>query len=294
MYADDCVVYYANNRIDSVTNLLERNLSYINSWCISNRLCINSSKTKVMYSSTQYRLDRMARYPLKWGNNTIEHVNSYVYLGINLDDSMSLTLFAQHLYNRIQIKIFTLSKIRKLIDKYTANTIYKQTILPILDYGSFLLDSCTQKSRDDLQKLQNKALRMIHGFKLLNAPNTEILHNMSNLLSLRQRREKQLLHLMLWHSKSKEHLLKKDVRTRLQGKINFKVLPLKTRRYINSPMNRGNVLWNRLTQEEQLTFSNQMFKVILDTKYKVYKAWVVSSYYHHLHFPIYSILFSFV
>ena len=76
---------------------------------------------------------------------------------------MSLTLFAQHLYNRIQIKIFTLSKIRKLINKYIANTIYKRTILPILDYGSFLLDSCTQKSIDDLQKLQNKALRIIHG-----------------------------------------------------------------------------------------------------------------------------------
>ena len=90
--------------IDSVTNLLERNLSYINSWCISNRLLINSSKTKVMYTSTQCRSDRMARYPLKWGNNTIEHVNACVYLGINLDASMSLTLFPQHLYNRVQIK----------------------------------------------------------------------------------------------------------------------------------------------------------------------------------------------
>ena len=78
-----------------------------------------------------------------------------------------------------------------------ANIFYKQTILPILDYGGFLLDSCTQKSRDDLQKLQNRVLRIIHGFKLNNAPNIEILHNMSNMLSPRQRREKQLLHLML-------------------------------------------------------------------------------------------------
>ena len=169
----------------------------------------------------------MERYPLKWGNNTIQHVNSYVYLGILLDADMSLNLFAQHLYNRVQIKVFTLSKIKKLIDNSTANIIYKQTILPILDYGGFLIDSCTQKSIDDLQKLQNKALRIVHGFKLLNAPNIEALHNMSSLLSLKQRREKQLLHLMLWYSKSKNNLLKKNVRTRLQGKINFKFLPLK-------------------------------------------------------------------
>ena len=92
------------------------------------------------------------------------------------------------------------------------------------------------------------------------------------LLSLRQRREKQVLHLMLWFSKFDINLLKGVCRTRLQEKINFKVLPLKTRRYINSPMNRGNILWNKLTSEEQMTFSNQMFKLILDKKYNLYKA----------------------
>ena len=65
---------------------------------------------------------------------------------------------------------------------------------------------------------------------------------------------------MLWYSKYDIHLLKRNRITRLQEKVNFKILPLKTRRYINSPMNRGNVLWNQLTQQEQTTFSNQMFK----------------------------------
>ena len=76
----------------------------------------------------------MSRYQLLCGNNTIEQVDSYVYLGINLDAGMSLNLFASHLYNRVQIKVFTLSKIRKFIDKATADVIYKQTIMPILDY----------------------------------------------------------------------------------------------------------------------------------------------------------------
>ena len=61
MYADDCVVYYANNRLHSVINLLERNLEYINNWCISNRLRMNSSKMKVLYTSTKYRLDRLPK-----------------------------------------------------------------------------------------------------------------------------------------------------------------------------------------------------------------------------------------
>ena len=78
IYADDCVVYYANNRIETVKNTLERNLNYIDGWCSSNRLRMNSNKTKVMYTSSKYRLDRLSRCPLKCGNNTIGHVDSYV------------------------------------------------------------------------------------------------------------------------------------------------------------------------------------------------------------------------
>ena len=154
---------------------------------------MNSSKTKVIYTSTQYRLDRLPRC----GNDIIGHVDSYVYLGIHLDAGMSLNLYASHLYNKIQIKLFTLSKIRKFIDKDSANIVYKQTILPILHY--VLFDSCTQKARDDLQKLQNKALRI-----------------------------------MLWFSKVNINLQKRSRHTQLQGRINFKVQPLKTRRNINS------------------------------------------------------------
>ena len=44
------------------------------------------------------------------GNSIIGHVNSYVYLGIYLDAESikSMALFAAHLYNRVQVKIFTL------------------------------------------------------------------------------------------------------------------------------------------------------------------------------------------
>ena len=135
-----------------------------------------------------------------------------------------------------------------------------------------MIDSCSQKLRDDLQKLQNKALRIIHGFRLNNSSGLNDLHNRSSLLSLEQHREKQLLHMMLWYSKLIKNLVKTNRRTQLQCIINFKVLPLKTRKYINSPMNRGNILWNRLTLEEQTTFSNPLFKLVLNKKYKTYRA----------------------
>ena len=142
MYADDCVVYYANNSLTNVKNILERNLEYINNWCISNRLCMNVSKTKVLYISTKYKLDRMPRTSLTCGHTLVEQIDSYVYLGISLDAEISMNLFASVLYNKIQVKLFTLTKNRKFIDRNTALSIYKQTVLPIFDYGGFSLDCC--------------------------------------------------------------------------------------------------------------------------------------------------------
>ena len=37
-------------------------------------------------------------------------------------------------------------------------------------------------------------------------------------------------------------------------------------------MNRGNILWNKLTVEEKSTFNNPLFKLILDRKYVTYRA----------------------
>ena len=91
-------------------------------------------------------VDRLPRIVLHCGGKVIEHVHLYVYLGIILDAEMSLSTYATHLYNRIQVKLFTLMKIRKYIDKHTASVIYKQTMLPIFDYGGFLIDIAVPKS----------------------------------------------------------------------------------------------------------------------------------------------------
>ena len=36
--------------------------------------------------------------------------------------------------------------------------VYKQTILPIIDYAGFLLISCRKDDKNNLQKLQNEIL----------------------------------------------------------------------------------------------------------------------------------------
>ena len=51
--------------------------------------------------------------------------------------------------------------IRKLEDTKTCLLIYKQNILPILDYVSVLVNSSTRCKISKLQPLQNRAIRIV-------------------------------------------------------------------------------------------------------------------------------------
>ena len=62
---------------------------------------------------------------------------------------------------KASFKIHMLSKIRRYITTHAATLIYKQTILPYLDYACFVMDSAHQYSLALLDKKQKLSLRLI-------------------------------------------------------------------------------------------------------------------------------------
>ena len=89
-------------------------------------------------------------------------------------------------------KIFTLRKIRKFITFDAAVSIYKQMILPVIDYAGFLLSSCRIGDKGELQKLQNDILRICDCSRISDRISIEKLHKKCKSLSLEQHMWKQL------------------------------------------------------------------------------------------------------
>ena len=83
-------------------------------------------------------------------------------------------------------KMFVLLKLRKYVDNKSALLIYKQAILPIVEYAGFLLVSCTMHQRYDLQVLQNYALRLCKRYYIRDHIQIHNLHNECNILGLEQ------------------------------------------------------------------------------------------------------------
>ena len=57
-----------------------------------------------------------------------------------LDESVSFVKFMKEKCKKINMRIDQLGKMRKYIDNWTANNIYKQTIIPLFDYADFLIE----------------------------------------------------------------------------------------------------------------------------------------------------------
>ena len=69
--------------------------------------------------------------------------------------------YVKNVYKKANYKVFMFSKIRKYINTFAAIMIYKQTILPSLDYASFQMDSAHQYTLSSLDKIHKRCLRLI-------------------------------------------------------------------------------------------------------------------------------------
>ena len=164
LYADDCVLYTSHRKLEVVEQVLQSDTNKLSEWCNDNLLKVNVKKTKCMLVSTRQKLSRLRALRISINNAGIGQVVSYNYLGVIFDTELGLCQQITETHNRVRRKLFQLRKIRKFINEFAALQIYKQTILPILDYCGFLTMSGNKNDYFDLQVLQNDAIRAGIGY----------------------------------------------------------------------------------------------------------------------------------
>ena len=155
---------------------------------------------------------------------------------------MNLRPLLRDIKKKIINKIFLLRKIRRYINFETAILVYKQTILPILDYAGFMCLSLNVEDKKDLQIMQNDALRFCYNIRLSDRVTIFNLHEQAKLSSLEQRRIRQLLGLqfLLYKKDTDRHVTRAN--TRSQQKYVFKVDTKIGKKYERSPYYIGTLL----------------------------------------------------
>ena len=72
---------------------------------------------------------------------------------------LNLTQYVNTTMSKMGNRVFKLGRLRITVPEYMANTVYKQTMLPVVDYGCFLAESAHRDPTQKCQLLQNQALR---------------------------------------------------------------------------------------------------------------------------------------
>ena len=163
MYADDTQVTAASKNVSELEEMLNRDMENLGLWLRANRLSANTTKTEFMIIASNYRLNQLIRQPqIELNQQVIKRVTKAKLLGVTVDEKLS---WGDHINDVIVPKVLKglqmLRALRPMLSVPQMISLYNTLVLPHFDYCSSLWGNIGIVLRDKLQKLQNRAARII-------------------------------------------------------------------------------------------------------------------------------------
>ena len=272
MYADDTNLTFASKDPNELFSSLTHDLGNLKQWLDSNRLSLNVLKTKCLFTGTRQKISLLPSDPhISLDGYSIERVNSYKCLGVQVDETLSWEAHISEVIGKVAKVLAALRRLRPICPQSALVTIYKSLILPHLDYCSAVWGCIGNGLSQKLEKLQNRAARIITGSSW-DASSAPILHALK-WDSLADRRVKQLKSLMF---KTVNNLVPEYVsdkfasintihRHNLRGAQHNLFIPRPNSEALKKSFRyRGAVTWNSLSAEaKQATTLNCFYSAIV-------------------------------
>ena len=206
---------------------------------------------------------------IKMGGHTLNVKNEYEYLGVIIDNKLNFIKCVNKTISTSCHRIYLLSKIRKMMPQKTAVLIYKQTVLPVIEYCGLLYNGLSNNITKKLQYVQNRGLRVCLKTNMRHP--VADLHAVCNIDYVDVRFDLQIL--MLLH----KYIYSESLDARSVGLVLKETNPYGrvTRSantmeliyphdvklsYRKSPLYRAVDLWNSLPQSCRLTSNKSAFK----------------------------------
>jgi len=167
LYADDSVLYVVGKICDVIEEKLNNDLEQIANWFVQNNLVVNLKKTKtecVLYGTHQ-RTSRSKPMKVKINQTKITESDVYEYLGVKMDKNLTFSDHLEKTAKKATSRVKLLSRIRHNISPYTAEIIYKVTILPILLYCNNVFLHMAPSKKALFENIQKRALKVINGYR---------------------------------------------------------------------------------------------------------------------------------
>ncbi|XP_043480334.1 uncharacterized protein LOC122510015 [Leptopilina heterotoma] len=157
-YADDYVLLS-----DSPVELAKK-LKVLKTYCESNGLCVNTSKTKIVIFTNSPNSSAHKFKAFKYGNSSIEVTSEYVYLGVTFHRSCSFASAANKATSAANSAVGALRKtlsVAKIDSWEVCSKLFRSLVVSILAYG------CLVWGLNFLEMIEKVQLSFIKGWLYL-------------------------------------------------------------------------------------------------------------------------------
>ena len=155
IFADDTKIYRALQDPDD-QRILQRDLDALKRWSETWQLHFNDNKCKVLHLGNQN-----PQYTYHMGENSLETTSLEKDLGIHMDEDLKF-------HHHVRLSVNKANKILGLIRRTFSNLdekslplLYKSLVRPHLEYGNIIWHPRFEMDREEIEKVQRRATRLI-------------------------------------------------------------------------------------------------------------------------------------
>jgi len=162
MYADDTNLTTCSTSQKSLFDKVNKDISNVQNWLKANKLSLNSTKTEYMLIGSDDNLRKIhPEQHLFLNDKPIKRVTEAKTLGVVIDERMSWTAHIDEICKKVSSGLSGIRQIRDYVPLETVITIYDALIQPWFDYCDVVWDNLPKTLADKLQRMQNRAARII-------------------------------------------------------------------------------------------------------------------------------------
>ena len=156
----------AGETLNEVEKRANEDLKNVRNWLSANKLNLNIAKTEYVLIGSRYRINSLDVQPsINIDKQSVKRVKHTKVLGVQIDEHLNWGKHIESIASKISSGIGATKKAKEFVDRNTLVLIYNALIQPHLDYCCEVWDVIGKTLSDRLQKLQNRAARIIMNFK---------------------------------------------------------------------------------------------------------------------------------
>jgi hypothetical protein len=165
LFADDTNLTASANSMIDLETAVNSDLENLRKWLMANKLSLNVAKTEFMLIGSKPMIENIPdSCPNVYIENIqIKQVHECKTLGVTIDQHLSWKRNTENICKKVTAGISAIRRIKPFVDHDTLILIYNTIVRPYFDYCCEVWDAFGETQSKRLQKLQNRAARIILG-----------------------------------------------------------------------------------------------------------------------------------